>query len=258
MPKSACCEWIGNCGAVRVSAEIRIGASGWHYKHWRGPFYPPGMPAAGMLDFYCERFDTVELNNSFYRLPEESALENWRKSTPAGFLFAMKASRFITHNKKLGDTASVIDTFMPRARLLGRKLGPILFQLPPRWHVNPERLGAFLQALPKRRRYVFEMRSPDWHSEPVYKLLRDHNAAFCFFDLGGLQSPLEITADFAYIRLHGPGGPYQGSYSPDALQTWARRIRSWSENLKSVYVYFDNDQEGFAPRNALDLKRLLG
>jgi uncharacterized protein YecE (DUF72 family) len=241
-----------------MPCDVRIGTSGWHYKHWRGPFYDPALPAREMLAFYLRQFDSVEINNSFYRLPTEEALKAWRESTPANFVFAMKASRFITHNKKLSDPESALDKFMPRAEILGRKLGPILFQLPPRWHVNPERLDSFLKMLPKRHRYAFEMRDPTWHIEPIYRLLHAHNAAFCPYDLAGFQSPIEITADFTYIRLHGPAGPYQGSYSHEALATWAKRIRGWRRKLKGIYVYFDNYQEAFAAKNALELKRLVG
>jgi uncharacterized protein YecE (DUF72 family) len=241
-----------------MASEVRIGTSGWHYNHWRGPFYDPATSGDQMLPFYIRHFDNVEINNSFYRLPGEETLEMWRKSTPPNFVFAMKASRFITHNKKLGDPQSALEKFMPRAEILGRKLGPILFQLPPRWHVNPERLESFLKMLPKRHRYAFEMRDATWHIQPIYDLLHAHSAAFCIYELAGFQSPIEITADFAYIRLHGPAGPYQGSYSPESLRTWAKRIHAWRKDLKRVYVYFDNDQEAFAVNNALELKRLVG
>src|SRR5947207_1717748 len=136
-----------------------IGASGWHYKHWRGPFYDAGLPGSRMLAEYIRHFDTVELNNTFYRLPTEEALTSWRDSTPANFLFAVKASRFITHNKKLSDPQSALEKFMPKVEILGRKLGPILFQLPPAWKVNPDRLEAFLAILPRRHRYAFELRN---------------------------------------------------------------------------------------------------
>ena len=240
-----------------MPCEIRVGASGWHYKHWRGPFYEPTLPPARMLEFYIRHFDTVEINNSFYRLPSEDALKAWRDSTPPNFVFAVKASRFITHNKKLSDPQSALEKFFPRVEILRPKLGPILFQLPPQWKVNSERLEAFLNVLPKRHLYAFELRNPTWHTGAIYEILRAHNAAFCIYDLAGFQSPLEITADFAYARLHGPLGPYQGSYSEAALRTWAERIRKWRRKLKRIYVYFDNDQEAFAVRNALELKRLL-
>ncbi|HJZ99606.1 MAG TPA: DUF72 domain-containing protein [Candidatus Solibacter sp.] len=234
--------------------EVRIGTSGWHYAHWRGPFYPERFPAAKMLEFYAERFDTVELNNTFYRLPPEGAAAEWKRGAPPGFLFAAKGSRFLTHMKKLRDDGSGIENFFSRVEGLGRKLGPVVFQLPPRWRVNTERLEAFLDMLPKRRRYAFEFREPSWHTPEVYRILRRRNAAFCIFEIGGWKPEHEITADFTYIRLHGPGGPYQGSYSRAELKKWALRIRQWSRELKAAYVYFDNDQAGYAAKNALELK----
>src|SRR5437763_5877362 len=214
----------------QVVKGVRVGTSGWHYNHWRGPFYDTTTTGAQMLAHYVRQFDTVELNNSFYRLPSEEAFEAWRDSTPDDFLFAVKASRFITHNKKLKDPQAALENIIPRAEILGRKLGPILFQLPPRWHVNPDRLDSFLEMLPARHCYAFELRDPTWHIEPVYKLLRKYNAAFCIYELAGFQSPLEITADFTYVRLHGPAGKYQGNYSGEALRTWAKRIQKWLES----------------------------
>src|SRR5215831_8521833 len=162
-----------------MGAEIRIGTSGWHYKHWRGPFYPERFPAAKMLDFYKERFDTIELNNTFYRLPPERGVCAWRDSTPDYFLFAVKGSRFLTHMKKLKDPELGLERFFERVDLLGPKLGPILFQLPPFWDLDLERLDVFLRALPRRGRYAFEFRNPTWHVRPVYDLLTRHDAAFC-------------------------------------------------------------------------------
>jgi uncharacterized protein YecE (DUF72 family) len=237
-------------------AEIRIGTSGWHYKHWVGRFYPERWPAAKMLAYYQERFDTVELNNSFYRLPVESGLKQWRASTPLNFLFAAKGSRFLTHMKKLKDAEPGIEKFFARVELLQEKLGPVLFQLPPNFGVNLERLDTFIGALPQSHRYAFEFRDPSWNTPEVCQLLRKHNAAWCSFDLAGYQSPVEITADFAYVRLHGPGGKYQGSYSDEALRAWAARIEEWRRTLGAIYVYFDNDDSGFAAFNALRLKEL--
>jgi uncharacterized protein YecE (DUF72 family) len=237
-------------------AQVHIGTSGWHYNHWRGPFYPEKLPAARMLDFYITHFDTVELNNSFYKLPSVEAFANWRRSTPPGFCFAVKASRFLTHNKKLKDPESALQNFLPRAEALQEKLGPILFQLPPRWRVNVDRLREFLQALPRRHRYAFEFREPSWNTEAVYDTLRRHNAAYCIYELDCFHSPLEVTADFAYVRLHGPGGKYQGCYSPSTLREWAGRIAQWNK-LRAIYIYFDNDQAAYAAQNALALKRLL-
>ncbi|HYP14729.1 MAG TPA: DUF72 domain-containing protein [Bryobacteraceae bacterium] len=242
---------------ARGGCDVRIGCSGWHYKHWKGTFYPAGFPASKMLAFYMERFDTVELNNTFYRLPPEPAVHAWRDSTPPDFLFAVKGSRFLSHMKKFKDPELALERFFARADLLENKMGPILFQTPPFWEVDLDRLAAFLHALPPGNRYTFEFRHPSWHSPDVYELLRRYNAAFCAFDLAGFQSPIEVTADFTYTRLHGPGGPYQGSYSGEALALWAQRIAEWRKTLRAVYLYFDNDMEGYAAHNALELKRLV-
>ncbi len=237
--------------------SVHIGTSGWHYKHWLGRFYPEKLAASRMLQHYVNHFDTVELNNSFYRLPSETAFQDWRDSTPAGFRFAVKASRFITHMKKLKDPEPALENFLPRAELLGRKLGPILFQLPPWWDLNLERLESFLATLPRKHRYCFELRNPSWHTREVYNALRRHNAALCIFEIAGFRTGLDVTADFTYVRLHGPGGAYQGSYDDATLSEWAARIRAWSHDLKQIYVYFDNDQEAFAAQDALRLKELL-
>lgn len=239
-------------------AAIRIGTSGWHYKHWIGKFYPAKLPAAQMLAYYDERFDTVEINNSFYMLPKFETMRCWRAATPRNFEFAVKASRFLTHNKKLKEPENALENFLPRAEALGEKLGPILFQLPPKWRVNVERLAEFLAALPKYHRYAFEFREPSWLTDSVYDLLRQHNAAFCIYELAGFHSPIGLTADWTYVRLHGPGGRYQGSYSEAALRRWAERIAGWGSRLGRIYVYFDNDEAGYAAFNALRLKRMVG
>jgi uncharacterized protein YecE (DUF72 family) len=238
-------------------AQIRIGCSGWHYKHWRGPFYPEDMAASKMLAFYFRHFDAVELNNSFYRLPDTKTFEAWRDVTPAAFCFAVKASRFITHNKKLSDPENALANFIPRAEALGPKLGPILFQLPPKWRKNTERLTEFLSLLPRQHRYAFEFREPSWHTDDVFEILRRFNAAYCVYELAGFHCPIEITADWTYIRLHGPGGKYQGSYSHAVLNKWAQWIDDHRRKLRQIHVYFDNDQAGYAAQNALELKRLV-
>ena len=241
-----------------MACEIRIGTSGWHYKHWVGTFYPERFPASRMLEFYAQRFDTVELNNTFYKLPSESALHSWRDGTPPGFLFAVKGSRFLTHMKKLKDPEAGLQRFFERADLLIPKLGPALFQLPPFWERDEGRLDAFLDALPPRRRYAFEFRNETWHHPAIYRILERHDAASCAFHLAGFQSPLEITASWTYVRLHGPGGKYQGSYPHPELQQWARRIGDWRRTLRAVYVYFDNDMAGYAAQNAAELRRMAG
>ena len=236
-----------------MSSHVRIGTSGWHYKHWVGRFYPDRWPASKMLQYYEEHFDTVEINNSFYRLPVESALEAWRDSTPPNFLFAVKGSRYLTHMKKLKDPDAGIEKFFSRADLLKKKLGPIVFQLPPNFGINPERLETFLDALPKHHRYAFEFRDPSWESKEIYDLLRSRNAAWCAWHLASYESPIEVTADFAYVRLHGPGGKYQGRYTDAALKHWANRIKTWPD----TYVYFDNDDSAYAAFNAQRLRQFL-
>ena len=238
-------------------AMIRIGTSGWHYKHWRETFYPQGLVGGAWLQYYAGLFSSVEVNNSFYHLLPATSVKAWVRDTPREFLFAVKGSRFITHNKKLKDPKPALKRFVAPLKYFGQRLGPIVFQLPPRWGVNVERLEEFLKALPRRRRYAFELRNPAWHCEPVYEVLRRHNAAFCLFDLAGVQTPDIVTADFIYVRLHGPGGKYQGSYSDTALRNWARKIKRWESQGIDVYIYFDNDQAAYAAHNALALGRIL-
>lgn len=245
--------WSANFGMGRVW----IGTSGWHYKHWVGNFYPDRCPASKMLAHYIQHFDTVELNNSFYHLPKPPALRCWRDSTPDNFCFAAKGSRFLTHMKKLKDAQEGLRRFLDCIEILEHKLGPILFQLPPNWECDAERFETFLALLPDYHRYAFEFRNPTWENARIYEMLRRHNAAYCAFHLAGYQSPVEITADFTYVRLHGPGGKYQGSYDDAALKRWADRIRTWQTELKSIYIYFDNDQAGYAAHDALRLRRLL-
>lgn len=240
-------------------AEIRIGTSGYHYKHWLGRYYPAGMKSNEMLAHYIRDFDTVELNNTFYQLPNETTFDAWRNNTPKDFLFAVKGSRFITHMIKLKDAERGLVNFLPRAERLRGKLGPILWQLPPGWKVNVERLEEFLALLPPEHRYTFEFRNETWLTDEVLAVLQKHNAAFCIYELAGYQSPLEITADWTYIRLHGPTQfKYQGSYSDEQLDLWAERIRAWSKKMKAIYVYFDNDDSAYAVYNAITLKRMLG
>ncbi len=236
---------------------VRIGTSGWHYKHWRGSFFPEKLPTSKWLRWYAERFDTVEINNSFYRLPQATAIKTWCQETPSDFCFAVKASRYITHNKKLKDPEGSFEKFFAVMGKLERRLGPILFQLPPSWKINLDRLEEFLSGLPRELRYVFEFRNPTWNVSEVYEILRRHNAAYCIYELAGFLSPLEVTADFAYVRLHGPGNKYQGDYSAATLRTWASRIEQWRKDLKHVFVYFDNDQAAFAAKNALELKGMI-
>jgi uncharacterized protein YecE (DUF72 family) len=238
---------------INPRARLHVGTSGWHYKHWRGPFYSADIKGEHMLRAYVRNFDTVEINNSFYRLPTVEAIKQWVKQTPPEFIFAVKASRYITHNRKLKDPEQTSARFLEIVKSFGKKLGPILFQLPPAWKVNQERLEEFLAALPKRYRYAFEFRNPTWHTPEIVGVLRKHNAAFCIFNLNHFQSDFHVTADFVYIRLHGPGNAYQGDYPASALRIWAQRIRSWIGENRQVFLYFDNDQAGFAAKNAMEL-----
>lgn len=234
-----------------------IGTSGWSYDHWDGPFYPKDLPAGDRLAHYAGQFTTVEINTRFYHLPGAGVVDHWRDTVPANFVFSAKASRYITHMKKLNDPYETVPPFMERIDRLGDRLGPILFQLPPRWHVDPERLAAFLEYLDRRHRYAFEFRDPSWFDKKVQHVLGKHDAAFCIYDLNGRMSPKTITTDFVYVRLHGPAAAYQGSYDSRTLSGWAGAFSTWSRQGRAVYCYFDNDQHGHAVLNALRLKHML-
>lgn len=237
--------------------SIHIGTSGWNYKHWKGSFYPEDLSSGEWLNFYAKHLHTVEINNTFYRLPEKKILAKWLDMVSPQFIFAVKASRYITHMKKLKDPVQGLENFLPRIKALRDKLGPILFQLPPHWHLNLERLKSFLQALPREFRYTFEFRDSSWWMDEVYDLLENQGAAFCIFELAGQLSPKQVTADFVYVRLHGPGDAYQGKYDNRALAGWAGAFSSWEKQGKQIYCYFDNDEKGYAAQNALTLQDMF-
>ncbi len=237
--------------------RLLIGTSGWHYPHWVGPFYPEHMRSSEFLAFYTQHFHSVEINNTFYHLPTREALAEWGHRTPKHFVFSCKASRFITHMKKLKDPEQSIQKFFEAIQMLGNKLGPILFQLPPRWKINLERLDHFLNVLPEKHLFAFEFRDESWFEQDTYTLLSKHNAAFCVCHLAEQWSPMEVTADFVYLRLHGPKDPYQGRYGNRVLQTLAKKCLNWSKQGKNVYCYFDNDENGFAARDGAKLKNLV-
>ncbi|WP_346838884.1 DUF72 domain-containing protein [Microbulbifer sp. SAOS-129_SWC] len=235
--------------------QFHIGTSGWVYPHWRERFYPAELPEPEWLSFYAGQLQSVEINRSFYRLPTRENFLCWHDATPDGFVFAVKASRYITHMRNLLQPRETLPPLLDAVAALGDKLGPLLFQLPPRWNANRERLEAFLRVLPRGLQVVFELRNQSWHSEEILALLADFNAAFCIYDLGGITSPREITADFLYLRLHGPVDTYRGYYDVATLRRWARWLRE--QRVDRAYIYFDNDESAYAVRNALELRRLL-
>ncbi len=239
------------------NTRYRIGTSGWVYPHWRGVLYPNGLPQSRWYARYAEAFDTVEVNTSFYRLPSEEAFDRWREQAPAGFLYAVKASRYITHVKRLKQVEEPLERFLARARRLGEKLGPILWQLPPNWNADPERLETFAALLPTDLVHAFEFRDPRWFVEPLQRILEQHNLAFCIFDMPGLPCPTWVTGNVVYLRFHGSGAVYGGMYGPDALRPWAANIRRWLDEGRTVYAYFNNDAFGCAVRDAQTLKHLL-
>jgi uncharacterized protein YecE (DUF72 family) len=234
-----------------------IGTSGWRYEHWEGPFYPEDLKEGQYLPFYAETFASVEVNSAFYGLPSAESVHMWRQAVPGEFVFSLKASRYVTHMKKLKDPDQGLVNFLEAARPFGDQLGPLLFQLPPKWRVNVERLAAFLQALPEDGRHTFEFRDQSWLIDEVFELLERHNVAFCIYELEGFQAEKRVTADFVYIRLHGPGAAYQGDYDDATLQGWAGAVSAWLDKGLDVYCYFDNDQNGYAAKNAARLQEML-
>jgi len=237
--------------------RLYIGTSGWSYPNWVGPFYPEGTSSGNFLEYYLEYFNSVEVNSSFYRLPTTPAVERWDRMAPAHFLFSVKVSRFITHMKKLKDSSESIDRFINTIRPLHRHLGPLLLQLPQNFGLNLKRLGTFLSELPEGFRYVFEFREPSWFREDVFTLLERAGAGFCIYDFDERRSPEKITSDFAYFRLHGPLRRYEGSYSEEQLKEWAFFVNDISRSGRDCFLYFDNDQSGHAPMDALRIKGIL-
>jgi uncharacterized protein YecE (DUF72 family) len=240
-----------------MRAEVRIGCSGWLYKHWRGSFYPADLPAKRWLEHYTAQFDTVEINNTFYRLPEATAFAAWKQAAPAGFLYAVKASRFLTHMKRLKDPVEPLDRLFSRARSLGRTLGPVLYQLPPRWHVDLDRLETFVRALPPRRQHAIEFRDPSWYTTSVFDLLAKHRVALCLHDMAGSATGRVEIGPFVYARFHGPA-KYNGRYDDATLDAWALWLAAQQRQGKAIYAYFNNDIGGHAPRDAARLRARIG
>ncbi len=249
---------LASLGVADTVARILIGTSGWHYDSWRGPFFPVGLPLKNQLQYYAGQFQTTELNGVFYRTPSLDTVKAWQAQTGDDFVFAWKASKFITHWKRLSNNSvNSLALIEERLAVLGKKAGPVLFQLPPNFEADAGRLAAFFKLLPRRRRYSFEFRHPSWYQPAVMKILSQRNAALCLSDHHDAPAPWKRTADFVYIRGHGPRGQYRGHYDRQTLSAWAERIKSWRKQGCDVFVYFDNDQKSAAPADALKLKRLL-
>jgi uncharacterized protein YecE (DUF72 family) len=247
----------------RQKPRYWIGTSGWNYPHWSDVFYPQNMKPTAWLQHYARFFDTVEVNSTFYRLPSSEVFVRWGEETPAGFCFALKASRFITHVKRLREPEGSAAEFLRRAAGLKGKIGPILFQMPPSGHANPARLNLLLEYLRRQTirpnvQVAFEFREPSWLAPETLAALEKANVALCLADWPALSVGGPMTADFVYIRRHGMAGLYAGSYSRAALRREADRIQGWLRDGRSVYIYFNNDAMGHAVANAVALKELLG
>jgi uncharacterized protein YecE (DUF72 family) len=237
--------------------QLLIGTSGWVYKHWKEVFYPSKLPANQQLPFYAERFPTVELNFSFYRLPTRRAFEDWRTRTPSGFVFAVKGSRYLTHIRRLKEPEEPLERFMQNACGLAEKLGPILFQFPPNWKIDQERIDDFLRALRgyRKQRFAFEFRHKSWLAPELYQLLERYKAALCLPVSPTAALDVQLTTDWTYVRMHR--GRRGTGYSGQELSAWARRIGSFLDKGVDTYVYFNNDPEGHAIRDAERLRKIL-
>jgi uncharacterized protein YecE (DUF72 family) len=245
-----------------MAGRLFLGTSGYVYPHWRRRFYPPWLPPRAWLPFYARHFATVELNSPFYRLPTKATFRSWRQAVPARFVFAVKASRYLTHVKRLRAPRAPLDRLLRRLQPLGPTLGPVLFQLPPQLQADLPRLRTFLAVLGRQPhaaglRTVLEVRHASWLVPDTITLLRQAGVALCFHDTRRHAVTTPVTSDFVYLRRHGPGGHYRGSYPGTALQADARRIGRWLADDLDVFVYFNNDLQGAAVRNALALRGLL-
>jgi len=237
--------------------RIRIGCSGWNYKHWRERFYPKGLPVSRWFAFYAEHFDTVEINNSFYMLPKAETFDKWRDQAPPDFRYAVKANRFITQAKKLKDCEEPLQRMMPLFRRLEHTLGPILYQLPPRLKINLERLESFLKLVPKNVTNVFEFRDKSWYVPETLELLERYGASFCVHDMPGSASERLAVGPAAYVRFHGGEGKYWGRYSDDALLSWTDWIVAQAKSGREVWCYFNNDIDAHAIHDAQTLKAMV-
>ncbi len=239
-------------------AACYIGTSGWSYKHWKGEFYPEDLKKNDWLAYYSDHFDTVEVNASFYHEIKAETYEGWREQVAGkNFRFSIKITRYLTHVKKLNECAEIWNTFIQNVNRLGDTLGPILVQIPGNLKANPDKLKALLQAIPDQYSIAFEPRNETWLSDDIYAIMEEHNCALVISDTPEWPTEERLTANFGYIRLHGPDGLYSSRYSSEQLQEWADKINRWHEQLDHVYVYFNNDAYGHAIANALELKELV-
>jgi uncharacterized protein YecE (DUF72 family) len=243
---------------MTLAKKIYIGTSGWTYRHWLGPFYPEDINPRNLLSFYTRYFDTVELNASFYRLPSAQTFTNWYKKTPHQFIFAVKASRFITHLKKLKDVEKNWKEFINRASQLKEKLGPILFQLPPSFKKDITRCKDFFKILPSKYEYAFEVRHKSWFDKEVYALLAKHNISLVWTDSPSFPSEWVLTSSFIYLRFHGGKVLYGSNYSREELKSYAQKLRPFVKKGIKVYAYYNNDAQGYAVKNALTFSQILG
>lgn len=245
------------CAAWPEDARVRVGTSGWAYRHWLGRFYPRRLPSTQALAHYACRFPTVEVNSTYYRLPSEATFDAWRAAVPPGFRFAVKMPGSVTHDKRLVDAQAEAEAFYARCRRLGDRLGVVLVQLPPGFHADLGLLDAFLAGVPSDVRVAVELRHRSWFERDVRDLLERRGAAFVVHDYNRKGSPVWATADVAYLRLHGPTGRYRGSYDAETLLAWAEQVKEWVAVGLEVYAFLNNDERGKSVRNALDLRGML-
>ena len=238
-------------------APVRIGCSGWIYKHWRGLFYPEGLPVKHWFAHYAAEFDTVEINNSFYRLPKPETFDTWRQQAPEGFCYTVKANRYVTQAKKLKDPEETVPNIMAPIRHLGPTLGPVLYQLPPRFKRNLERLERFLEVAPRDVTNIFEFRDTSWYDDRVFALLERAGAGFCAHDMPGLQSPRLALGRAAYVRFHGGEGKYWGRYPDERLLDWADWMVAEAKAGRTVWAYFNNDIDAHAVHDARTLQAMV-
>jgi uncharacterized protein YecE (DUF72 family) len=239
-----------------MAARVRIGTSGWEYRHWAGDFYPRDLPRDRWFDHYAAHFDTVELNNPFYRLPEAAVFEGWCRRAPSGFTYAVKASRYLTHMKRLREPEEPIERFWARASRLDEHFGPVLYQLPPRWKPNLDRLRTFMRLVPRHDQAI-EFRDRRWYTPQTAAIVADAGFSLCLHDMAGSAPPTEPIGPFVYVRFHGAGERYGGRYSGQRLRGWADRIAAWASEGRPVWAYFNNDTGRHAIRDAERLREMV-